>query len=157
MFWHWKGKGRGRKDSKEAWKELPPECWEAIRRYLKAAGRWDAMEPESAVFTALSERAANLPTISNELWDPHAKPLSAREVNRLVKKYARRAGLDPNDVHVHTLRHSAAMLMDEAGADVEEIRKFLNHESLNTTQTYMHKMKGQRNVHAGKMAELLGL
>jgi site-specific recombinase XerD len=67
------------------------------------------------------------------------------------------AGLDAEEVHVHTLRHSAAMLMDEAGADLDEIRRFLNHESLNTTQTYMHKMKGQRNVHAGKMAELLGL
>jgi len=157
MFWHWRGKGRGRKDSKDLWKELPPECWAAIKIYLQAAGRWDNLQAENYVFTALGNSAANLPGVSALQWDPHAQPLTSREVNRLVKKYAARAELDPEDVHVHTLRHSAAMLMDQAGADPEEIRKFLNHESLNTTQGYLHKMKGERNVHAGQMAELLGL
>ena len=157
MFWYWRGKGRGRKSTKEQWKELPPEVWDAVVLYLKAAGRWGQLEEDDPIFTALTDRAGNLPHVSAEFWDPHSDPLTAREVNRLVKKYAERAGLDPDDVHVHTLRHSAAMLMDEAGADVDEIRRFLNHENLNTTQLYLHKMKGQRNVHAGKMAELLRL
>lgn len=157
MFWHWRGKGRGRKASKDTWKELPPECWDTIKLYLKAAGRLDGITPEAFIFTALSERAGNLPSVSALTWDPHAQPLSEREINRLVKMYARRAGLAPEDVHVHTLRHSAAMLMDDAGADVEEIRRFLNHESLATTQYYLHKLKGERNIHAARMAELLQL
>ncbi len=156
MFWHWKGKGRGRKDSKDSWKDLPSECWEAVRVYLQAVGRWGKMTEESFIFTAVGRGAMNLPTVG-ELWDPFGQALTDREVNRLVKQYAVKAGLDPNDVHVHTLRHSAAMLMDEAGAGLEDIRRFLNHENLNTTQTYMHKMKGERNVFAGKMAELLRL
>lgn len=157
MFWHWRGKGRARRESKTVWKELPPECWNAIKLYLKAAGHLDQLTAEDYVFTALTERASNLPGVSALTWDPHAQPLSEREVNRLVKMYAHRAGLEADEVHVHTLRHSAAMLMDAAGADVEEIRNFLNHESLATTQGYMHKMQGQRNVHAAKMAELLQL
>jgi site-specific recombinase XerD len=98
-----------------------------------------------------------LPTVDAEAWSPYSQPLSAREVNRRLKMHAARAGLESRDIHVHTLRHSAAMLMDEAGADLAEIMKFLNHESLATTQRYIHKMRGQRNVHAAKMAELLNL
>ncbi len=156
-FWHWRGKGRGRKDSKNLWKELPPECWDALQIYLQAAQRWDALQAEDYIFTALTRRAGNLPGVSAQHWDPHAQPLSAREVNRLVKKYARRAELNPEEIHVHTLRHSAAMLLKQTGADAEEIREFLNHESLVTTQSYLHQMAGQRNPHAGQMAELLGL
>lgn len=156
MFWHWKGKGRGRRDSKDAWKDLPSECWDAVKVYLQAVGRWGQLSDEDAIFTAVSHNAVNLPTVG-ELFDPFGQPLTDREVNRLVKMYAAKAGLDPNDVHVHTLRHSAAMLMDEAGAGLEDIRRFLNHENLNTTQMYLHKMKGERNVFAGKMAELLRL
>lgn len=156
IFWHWKGKGRGRKESKDAWKDLPTECWEAIKIYLKAVGRLADMTDEDFIFTAVSKGAMNLPTVG-EMWDPFKQPLTDREVNRLVKQYADKAGLDPNDVHVHTLRHSAAMLMDSAGAGLDDIRRFLNHENLNTTQTYLHAMKGERNVFAGKMAELLRL
>jgi integrase len=156
-FWFWRGKGSGRKENKTAWKELPPECWEAITRYLKLVGRWDSMRAEDYVFTAVSDAAANLPTVDAEAWSPYSQPLSAREVNRRLKMHAARAGLESRDIHVHTLRHSAAMLMDEAGADLAEIMKFLNHESLATTQRYIHKMRGQRNVHAAKMAELLNL
>jgi integrase/recombinase XerD len=157
MQWYWRGKGRGRKANKQAWKDLPPECWDRIRQYLKAVGRWSSMDEEDYLFTAVSDSAANLPTVSEDAWSPFSQPLSSREVNRRVKLYAERAGLDPEEIHVHTLRHSAAMLMKEAGADVSDIMHFLNHENLNTTQLYLHRMEGQRNVHAGKMAELLRL
>jgi integrase len=157
MFWSWHGKGSPGSESEQGWKELSPEVWGLIGQYLKAVGRWGTMAEGDFVFTAISGTAVNLPTVSSETWNPYVQPLSAREVNRRVKMYAARAGLDGREVHVHTLRHSAAMLMDEAGADLEEIRRFLNHESLSTTQGYMHKMKGERNVHAGRMAELLRL
>jgi integrase len=156
-FWYWRGKGRGRNPDKQTWKELAPECYTRIVQYLKAVGRWASMSDEDYIFTAVSDAAANLPTVSADAWDPHAQPLSAREVNRRLKGYAERAGLDPLEIHVHTLRHSAAMLMDEAGADLMDIMRFLNHENVSTTQIYMEHMKGQKNVHMGKMAELLHL
>jgi integrase len=153
IFWRQRGRGK----EPEAWKALPPECWEALQHYLKAARRWDDLQEGDYLFTALTERAAHLPTVSEGRWEPHAHPLSINEVTRIVKRYAKRAGLDPKEVHVRSLRHSAAMLMDEVGADPEEIRDFLNHENLDTTRRYLHEMRGQRNVHAAKMAEALRL
>lgn len=157
MQWYWRGKGRGRKANKESWKDLPPECWDLICLYLKAVGRWGDLQADDYIFTAVTDNATNLPSVSAEAWDRYAQPLSAREVNRRIKLYAKRAGLDAQEIHVHTLRHSAAMLMDEVGASLIEIMNFLNHESLTTTQQYINHMKGERNVHAGKMAEALRL
>jgi integrase len=42
---------------------------------------------------------------------------------------------------VHDLRHTAARLRREAGADVEEIREFLAHSSLAVTQVYLHRLE----------------
>jgi integrase/recombinase XerD len=83
-------------------------------------------------------------------------PLSARAVGRILKKYARLAGLEWESIHVHTLRHSAAMLRKESGDDIQAISEFLRHSSLAITQIYLHKIEGQR-VKYGRVADLLGL
>ena len=78
-------------------------------------------------------------------------------VGRLVKKYARRAGLDPNRLTVHTLRHTAAMLRKEAGEGLEDISAFLGHSSLAITQIYLHRLEGQPDHAWQRVADLLGL
>ncbi len=108
------------------------------------------------VFTALTDRAKRLGKVS-DTWEPFAQPLSMREVGSLLKKYARRAGLNPAKIHVHTLRHTAAMLRKEAGDDLEAIKSLLEHSSLAITQIYIHKVEGKKDTSWSKVEALLGL
>src|SRR5260221_10249657 len=47
------------------------------------------------------------------------------------------SGIHP-DAHVHTLRHSYATHMLEAGVNIRQLRDYLGHESLDTTMLYTH-------------------
>ena len=78
-------------------------------------------------------------------------------INKLVKRYAYRAGLDPRRITVHTLRHTAAMLRKQAGEDVEAISRFLNHSNLSITQIYLHQVEGATDTGWQKVEALLGL
>ena len=63
--------------------------------------------------------------------------LSVRGIQLVVKKYALRAGLDP-DFHTHTLRHSFATHLLDGGADLRVVQDLLGHASPATTQIYTH-------------------
>ena len=63
--------------------------------------------------------------------------LSVRGIQMVVKKYALRAGLDP-DFHTHTLRHSFATHLLDGGADLRVVQDLLGHASPATTQIYTH-------------------
>ena len=73
--------------------------------------------------------------------------LTARSVERIVKKYVRRARL-PVDATVHTLRHSFATDLLTNGADIRSVQEMLGHKNIATTQIYTHITNKQlRDVH----------
>ena len=73
--------------------------------------------------------------------------LTARSIERLVKKYVRAARL-PVDATVHTLRHSFATDLLTNGADIRSVQEMLGHKNISTTQIYTHVTNKQlRDVH----------
>ncbi len=63
--------------------------------------------------------------------------LTPRSVERIVKHYAKKAGI-VKDVHPHTLRHSFATDLLGNGADIRAVQTMLGHASITTTQIYTH-------------------
>lgn len=68
---------------------------------------------------------------------PRGGHLDPSQVNRIVKKAAKKAGLSEG-VSPHWLRHSHATHAKRRGADLDLIMRTLRHASLSTTGRYLH-------------------
>ena len=64
-------------------------------------------------------------------------PITARSIERMMKKYVVFCGLNP-ELTPHSLRHSFATHLLDAGADLRSVQELLGHASLSTTQIYTH-------------------
>jgi len=65
------------------------------------------------------------------------EPLTTRNIQKIVKHAAQKAGLNKK-ITPHTLRHSFATHLLEAGTDIRYIQVLLGHSSLSTTEIYTH-------------------
>ena len=102
--------GKGQKDR---YVMLSPKLLEALREYYKA------FRPTATLFFGRDR----------------ARPLDRGTVLLACRRIARRAGLRRR-VTVHTLRHSFATHLLEAGVDLRTIQALLGHRSLRTTALY---------------------
>lgn len=70
--------------------------------------------------------------------------ISKESVQKIVKRYIKDAGLDPQRYSTHKLRHTAATLMYRYGnVDIRTLQELLGHESIATTEIYTHLGKQQ--------------
>ena len=93
-----------------------------------ALRRWLESRPMQATL-----RGASRPLFTNKF----GRRLSVRGVARLLEKYLAVAGLT-GKASPHTLRHSFATHLLDAGADIRSVQELLGHKSLVTTQIYTH-------------------
>jgi len=114
---------------------LSPSAAKWLGRYL--AIRTDPWKP---LFIRLPGK--NPPIVNGEKMR-----LTARSIQRIVKKYVRKAKL-PVDATTHTLRHSFATDLLMAGADIRSVQEMLGHKNIATTQIYTHVTNRQlRQIH----------
>ena len=111
------------KGNKERLVPLGGKAFEALQAHFEKRGM-SLAERERFLFVKTCAKAGDL-----------NKPLTARSVQRIVKKYAQKAGL-MKKVTPHTLRHSFATHLLEEGAGLRGIQEVLGHSSLSTTQRY---------------------
>jgi integrase/recombinase XerC len=72
--------------------------------------------------------------VEEDLFLGQRRPLSEWGIHAIVKKYAYQARLE--DVTAHTLRHSFAKNLVDAGTPLDQVAILLGHESLDTTRIY---------------------
>jgi len=65
-------------------------------------------------------------------------PLTRAGAFLILRKLAAKAGLEPDRVHPHLLRHSFATHLLEGGADLRSVQEMLGHADLATTELYTH-------------------
>jgi len=142
------------KRGKVKWKQLPPPVWAAIQRYLELAGR--TLQDNSPLFVATVDNGRYLRRHYNAPPLQEEQPITGEAVAQALDRYARRAGLDPQAVTLHSLRHLGARLFkDAAGGDVVQTQMFLDHANLATTQIYVQQLEGEKHAHWQAMANAL--
>ena len=98
-------------------------------------------DSQNALKTWLAQTGA---TSSDPLFATiRGAPLSRDAVERIVRKHAATAALNSSTFRLkrvtpHVLRHTAAMQLLQSGVDRTIIALWLGHESVETTQVYIH-------------------
>lgn len=122
---------------------LGDKAYQLICQYLRADGRLETMRESDYIFIALDEE--RIRRMRPEVAVQVNRPLSNSMANRILKKYARRAGVASEKAHIHGLRHAGARQrvkeMKKTGkVDYEEIMDVLGHSNLAVTQVYVRSV-----------------
>ena len=126
MFYTYRGKGGVVKT-----RELPAPCLIAIEKAIQARGRdLNQMHPDEGLFGVCD----------------HTFYVS-------LQRRLRQAGLSHTGVHF--LRLTAAKLRRQTGATLEEVSRFLDHQNLAVTSTYLSRLEGEEDAGWRAVAEVL--
>lgn len=120
--------------------------WQADESALRIEGKGDRerqvpLSNSTALKTHLANRRQIDTTNSHIFLNQSGNPLSSQSVAALISQLAESAGINKR-VTPHMLRHTAATLLLENGADIRIVQRLLGHASIRTTQLYTHVSSG---------------
>ncbi|NFI47847.1 integrase [Clostridium botulinum] len=78
---------------------------------------------------------------SDKLFIGISGPLKRRSINRIIKKYAAKAGVKKNKAHPHNFRHVFCKNLADKKVSIEIIADLAGHTDLNTTRIYTKQTK----------------
>ena len=111
------------KGGKERIVPLGPPARRALAAYLECRGRF-LTSPRGGRWLFPSRGASG--------------QLTRQRCGQLLKELALAAGLDPERLSPHVLRHAFASHLLDNGADLRSVQQMLGHADISTTQIYTH-------------------
>ncbi len=113
-----KVRGKGRK---ERIVPVGSKAVQVLRRYLERRGELRSGKPADRRAVFVNQRGGRL---------------TARSIQRAMHRLF--DGVDGDRLRVHSIRHTFATHLLDAGADLRAVQELLGHASLSTTQIYTH-------------------
>jgi integrase/recombinase XerD len=129
------------KGAKDRYVPLPVPTLEMLRRY------WRTHRHPEWLFPAPTKSGVPLSTAT--------KPMSVSGVQRAFKAALQESGIQ-KDASVHTLRHSYATHLLEAGVNLRVIQAYLGHSSPQTTAIYTHLTRKAEDLAAKAINRVMG-
>ena len=111
--------GKGRKDR---YTLLPKQLLEDLRKYYLQH------KPQTYLFEGQTA----------------GKPMHPRSIQHFIQRHITLIGLGGKDYSAHTLRHSFATHLLDAGTDIHTIKELLGHSNISTTMVYLHLQQSKR-------------
>ena len=112
------------KGNKERLSPLSPAAREALDAYLDVRASFVPQDDKNNRYLFASRGEGGF--------------LTRRRFHQLLKGLALKAGVNPEKVSPHVLRHAFATHLVEGGADLRSVQTLLGHADIATTQIYTH-------------------
>ena len=134
---------------------LPRAVLQGDRRVLtiKGKGGRERLVPLNTSARAALDRYLGIGTDAGDQLTPMVKTrwlfpsksaeghLTRQRLGQELKELAEEAGIDPERVSPHVLRHAFASHLLDRGADLRAVQQLLGHADISTTQIYTHVLE----------------
>jgi integrase len=132
------------KGAKDRYVPLPPATLVLLRQY------WATHRHPRFLFPATGRSGQDASRATT--------PMAKATVQGAFLRAKRAAGITKRGISIHSLRHSYATHLLEAGVNIHAIQQYLGHSCLETTMIYLHlTTKGQEDAYARIKAVMEGL
>lgn len=133
---------RDGKGAKERYVPLPASTLAVLRDY------WTTHRNRRLIFPALGRRHDQGPTAG--------KPMAMSSVQGALRRILKQLPKIRKHATIHTLRHSYATHLIEAGVNLRIVQQYLGHASLVNTMIYLHVTDFGNDDASGRINRLMG-